>query len=66
MSQNVYTFWIFMAQAYNFGKFDFEMWVEGEGQDTSWNFKGGFGSMRTILQMWGLGAKMAPKPNIYT
>ena len=23
------------VQAYNFGNFDFEIWVEGEGQDTS-------------------------------
>ena len=49
------------AQAFNFGNFDFEIWVEGEGQDTSQNFKGGFGSMRTILPMWGVGAKLGPK-----
>ena len=27
------------VQAYNFGKFDFEIWVKGEGQDTFRNFK---------------------------
>ena len=32
--------------------------LKGKGQDTSRNFKGGFGYMRTILPMRGLGAKM--------
>ena len=45
---------VFMAlkggvQAYNFGNFYFEKRVEGEGQDTSRQFEGGFGSMRTII-----------------
>ena len=39
----------FWVQAYNFGKFDFEILVEGEGQKTSRYFKGVFGSMRTML-----------------
>ena len=39
------------VQAYNFGNFNYEIRVEGEGQDTSQLFKGGFGSMRTILLM---------------
>ena len=34
---------------------------EGEGQDSSRNFKGGVGSMRTILPMWGLGEKNGAK-----
>ena len=37
------------VQAYNFGNFNYEIRVEGEGQDTSRLFKGGFGSMHTIL-----------------
>ena len=47
------------VQAYNFGNFDFEIRVEGECQDTSRNFKSGFGSMR-------LGAKMGPNNKILT
>ena len=31
------------VQAYNFGNFDFDIWVEGEGQDTSRRFYGYFG-----------------------
>ena len=42
----------YKSQAFNFRKFDFEIWVEGEGQDMSRNFKGSFGSMRTIFPMW--------------
>ena len=34
------------GQASQLGKVDFEIWVEGEGQDTSRNFWGGFGFMR--------------------
>ena len=37
------------VQAYNFGNFDFNIWVEGEGQDTSRKFQCGFGSVRIIL-----------------
>ena len=39
------------VHAYNFGNFDNDIRVEGEGQDTSRLFKAGFGSMRTILPM---------------
>ena len=39
------------VQAYNFINFNYEIRVEGEGQDTSQLFKGGFGSMRTIFPM---------------
>ena len=50
--------------AYYFGNLDFEIWVEGVGQDTFQPFEGGFGSMRAMLPMWGLGAKMGPKIKI--
>ena len=53
-------------QAYNFGNFDYEIRVEGEGQDTSRLFWAGFGSMRTFLPMLGLGAKMGPNTKILT
>ena len=33
------------------------MWDEGEDQDPSPHFGGGFGTMRAMLPMWGLGAK---------
>ena len=36
-------------RAYHFGKKDFELGVEGEGQDTSRHFEDSFGSMRAIL-----------------
>ena len=41
------------VQACHFGNLDFEIWVEGVGQDTSQPFEGGFGSMRAMLPMWG-------------
>ena len=37
------------VQAYNFGNFNYEIRVEGEGQDTSRFFRVVFGSMRTIF-----------------
>ena len=37
------------VQAYHFEKNDFELVVGGEGQDTSQNFEGSFGSIRAIL-----------------
>ena len=39
------------VQAYQFGKKDFELGVGGEGQDTSRDFDGSFGSIRAILPM---------------
>ena len=39
------------VQAYQFGKKDFELGVGGEGQDTSRNFEGSFGSIHAILPM---------------
>ena len=38
-------------KAYNFGNFNYEIRVKGEGQATSQLFEGGFGSMRTIFPM---------------
>ena len=37
------------VQAFHFGKKDFELEVGWEGQDTSRNFEGSFGSIRAIL-----------------
>ena len=37
------------VQAYHFGKNYFELGVGGEGQDTSRNFEGSFGSIRALL-----------------
>ena len=37
------------VQASQLGKLDFELWVKGDGQDTSRHFGGGFGSMRAML-----------------
>ena len=54
------------VQAYKFGNFNYEIRVEGEGQDTSRLFKGGFGTMRTILPMRSLGAKIGPNTKILT
>ena len=54
------------AQAYNFGNFNYEIRVEGEGQDMSRLFWAGFGSMRTNLPMRGLEAKMGPNTKILT
>ena len=39
------------VQACQLGKLDFEIWVEGQGQDTSRQFGGGFGCMHAILPM---------------
>ena len=39
------------VQAYQLGKNDFELGVGGEGQDTSQNFEGSFGSIRALLPM---------------
>ena len=39
------------VQAFHFGKNDFELGVEGDGQDTSRHFEGSFGSIRAILPM---------------
>ena len=39
------------VQAFHFGKTDFELGVGGEGWDTSRNFEGSFGSIRTKLPM---------------
>ena len=47
-------------------KKDFELGVGGEGQDTSRNFEGSFGSIRAMLPMWGLGAKTEAKTKILT
>ena len=52
------------VQAFHFGKNDFELGVGGEGQDTSRNFEGSFGSIRAILPMRGLGAKTGAKTRI--
>ena len=49
------------VQASQFGKLDFQKWVEGEGQDPSRYFGGGIGSMHAMLPMWGFGAKMRSK-----
>ena len=40
-----------MVQAFHFafGKNNFELGVEGKGQDTSRNFEGNIGSIRAIL-----------------
>ena len=38
-------------QAYHFGKNNFKLGVEEEGQDMSRHFEGGFGSMGVILPM---------------
>ena len=46
------------VQAFHFGKKDYEIEVWGEGQDTSRHFEGSFESIRAILPMWGLGAKL--------
>ena len=46
---------------YMIEKLDFDIWVQGEGQDTSRPSKGGFGSMYAMLPMWGLGAKIGAK-----
>ena len=40
-----------VVQAYHFGKNDFELGVGEEGQDTSQNFEGSFGSIRATLPM---------------
>ena len=37
------------VQAYHFGKNDFELGVGGEGQYTSQNIEGSFGSIRALL-----------------
>ena len=50
------------VHAYNFGKNEFKLGVEGEGQDTCRHFEGGFGSMRTRLPMRDLRAKLGRKP----
>ena len=39
------------VQAYHFGKRYSELGVGGEGQDTSKQFEGSFGSIRAILAM---------------
>ena len=39
------------VQASQLGKLDFEIWVEGEGQDMSQHFGDVFGSLRAILPM---------------
>ena len=39
------------VRAYHFGKKDFELGIGGEGQDTSRNFEGSFGSIRAKLPM---------------
>ena len=39
------------GQAYHVGKNDFELGVGREGQDTSQNFEGSFGSIRALLPM---------------
>ena len=54
------------VQAYHFGKKDFELGVGGEGQDTSRNFGGSFGSIRALLPMRGLGEKTGTKTKIWT
>ena len=46
---------------YQLGKHDFELGVEGGGQDMSRHFGVGFGSMRTILPMLDFGAKNGSK-----
>ena len=40
--------------------------LKGEGQATSRHFKSGFWSVRSILPVWGLGAKTGRKIKIYT
>ena len=52
------------VQAYYFEKHDFALGVKGEGQDMSRHFADGFGSMRAMLSMWGLGVKEGEKTKI--
>ena len=49
------------VQAYHFGKTNFVLGVGGESQETSRNFKGGFGSMRAMLLMFALKANNGAK-----
>ena len=49
------------GQACYFGNLNFEILVEGVGQDTSQPFEGSFGSMRAMLPVWGLAAKIKSK-----
>ena len=56
----------FRAQAYHFGKKDFELGVGGRGQDTSRHFEGSFESIREILPLQGLGAKTETKTKIWS
>ena len=50
------------VQAYHYSQKDFELEVEGEGQDTSRHFEGSFGSIRAILPCDCLGANTGEKP----
>ena len=50
------------VQAFRFWKQDFDLWVGGDGLDMYQQLEDVFGSMRTILPIWGLGAKMGQKP----
>ena len=52
------------VQACNFEKRNFSLGIKGEGQDTSGHFADGFGSMRAMLPMLGLGAKIGHETKI--
>ena len=54
------------GKAYHFGRKDYELGVGGEGQGPGHvsGFEGGFGSMRAILHMRGLRAKIGAKTKI--
>ena len=54
------------VQAYIFLKHYFEIQIGGDGLDTYPTPRGGFGSIRVILPMWGLGAKKVPKIEFLT
>ena len=49
------------VQAFQVWKHDFDLWVGGDGLKMYQQLEGGFGSMRAILTMWGLGAKKGQK-----
>ena len=50
-----------MIQAFQFRKHDFDLWVGSGGLEMYQQLKGGFGSMRAIPPIWGLGAKNGSK-----
>ena len=49
------------VQAFQIWKQNFDPWVGGDGLDMYQQLEGGFGSMRAILPIWGLGAKNGSK-----